>query len=93
VANDRFERGIPSDLAARVARHEVEPPDLSLVLVANRGDSITVQVVDGSPPRPGGFIDVKARGLYEIARAEEWPAVAGGNGPRLLLTLRAFPAT
>ncbi len=42
-----FERGIPAHLAIDAALHEVEPPDLLFVLVANRGDHITVQVLEG----------------------------------------------
>ncbi len=42
-----FERDIPHDLAIDAALHEVEPPDLLFVLVANRGDHITVQVLEG----------------------------------------------
>ena len=69
----------------------MEPPDLELVLAANRGDHITVQVLGGEPPLPDGFVYVAKRGLYEIRRAEKWPALPGTDAPRILLTLRAFP--
>jgi hypothetical protein len=87
-----FERTIPADLAIDAVLHEVEPPDLELVLVANRGDYITVQVLRGEPPLPDGFIYVAKRGLFEIVRAERWPAMPGGSDTRLLLTLRAYPS-
>jgi hypothetical protein len=86
-----FERDIPYQLAIDAALHQVEPPDLGLVLIANRGDHITVQVLEGNPPLPDGFVYVDKRGLYEIVRAERWPAVQVGRAPRLLLTLRAYP--
>lgn len=86
-----FDREILHELAMDTALHEVEPPDLELVLVANRGDYITVQVLKGEPPLPDGSVYVAKRGLYEILRAEKWPALAGAVAPRVLLTLRAFP--
>lgn len=92
VAAWGFERAIP-DLAIDAALHEVEPPDLALALVANRGDHITVQVLKGQPPLPDGFIYVKRRGLFEIVRAERWPALPPvGTSERLLLILRAYPS-
>jgi hypothetical protein len=87
-----FERAIPPDLAIDAALHEVEPPDLALALVANRGDHITVQVLEGQPPLPDGFIFVKGRRLFEIVRAERWPALPDGRSERLLLILRAHPS-
>ena len=87
-----FERDIPADLAIDAALHEIEPPDLALALVANRGDHITVQVLKGQPPLPDGFIYVKRHRLFEIVRAERWPALPGGTGERLLLILRAYPS-
>jgi hypothetical protein len=86
-----FERAIPHDLATEAALHEVEPPDLRLAIVANRGDHLTVQVVAGDAPLPDGWVYVKARGLFEVIRAERWPASTGGVLDRLLLVLRAYP--
>ena len=91
VAAWGFDREIPYDLAIRAALHEVEPPDLTLALVAERSDYLTAQVVSGAAPLPDGWVYVKARGLFEITRAETWPATAAGGGPRVLLTLRAYP--
>ena len=87
-----FERKIPADLAidADLSRSEVEPPDLSLAVIANRGDHITVQVLAGQPPLPDGFIHIAKRGLDEIVRAERWPALPGGTSERPLLILRAY---
>jgi hypothetical protein len=87
-----FERAIPADLAIDAALHEVEPPDLALALVANRGDHITVQVLAGRPPLPDGFIYIAKRGLYGLVRAERWPALPGGTSERLLLILHAYPS-
>ncbi|OFX20353.1 MAG: hypothetical protein A2V77_12665 [Anaeromyxobacter sp. RBG_16_69_14] len=86
-----FERDIPADLAIDAALHEIEPPDLALALVANRGDHITVQVLKGQPPLPDGFIYVKRHRLFEIVRAERWPTLPDGS-ERLLLILRAYPS-
>jgi hypothetical protein len=60
-------------------------------MVATRSDHLTVQVVAGNPPLPDGWVYVRARGLFELFRAERWPAVTEGGAARLLLTLRAYP--
>jgi hypothetical protein len=85
-----LEREVAPDIAARVALEKLEPPDIEVVLLSTRGDVITVQVVDGSLSDPESVLYVARRGLYELVRSEEWPAVEGG-GPRVLLTLRAWP--
>jgi hypothetical protein len=86
-----FERAIPADLAIDAAPHEVEPPDLALALVANRGDHITVQVLEGQPPLPDGFIYVKAartirdRACREVAGAtSRWDERAAVADPSRL---------
>ena len=85
-----FDKGIAVDVVAGVALDQLAVPDLEVVLIATRGDVITVQVVDGAVSDPKSVLYVARRGLYEIVRDETWPALAGG-APRVLLTLRAWP--
>ena len=86
-----FERDIGLEIVTRVALDQLEPPDLEVVLIATRGDVITVQIVEGALADPKSVIYVAGRGLYEILRSEQWPPVAAGGAPRVLLTLRAWP--
>jgi hypothetical protein len=86
-----FDRDIGLEVAARVALDQLEPPDLELVLIATRGDVITVQIVEGTLADPASALYVASRGLYEILRTELWPPVTAGGEPRVLLTLRAWP--
>ncbi len=85
-----FDRELAPGLAARVAPDQLEPPDLEVVLLARRGDVITVQVVEGAVSDPESVLFFPSRGLYEILRVEEWPPV-GDGGRRVLLALRAWP--
>jgi hypothetical protein len=66
---------------------ELGQPDLELRLLSSTGDTIAVQVVDGVVPvDPAALLYVAGRGAYELLRRETWP------GPRVLLTLAAWPA-
>ncbi len=85
-----FDREVAPRVAAKVALDQLEPPDLEVVLLASRGDVMTVQVVDGVVSDAESVLYVAYRGLYEILRSEEWPPREGG-APRVLLTLRAWP--
>ncbi len=85
-----FDREVAPGVAGKVSLDQLEPPDLEVVLLAIRGDVITVQVIDGSVCDPGSVLYVARRGLYEILRSEEWPPREGG-APRVLLTLRTWP--
>ncbi len=77
-----------SELGALVAAAQdgrLGNPEVRFRLVASRGDSITVQRVDGCAPLAGTLLYVSKRGPYEVARCERWP------GGRELLLLEAWP--
>jgi len=78
--------GIDPRLYAAAAHEKaLGEPQLRLLLVASRGDSITVQVVDGLvPPEPVAVFYVLGRGTFRLARRERWP------GGRELLLLEAW---
>src|SRR5512132_2525256 len=92
IAAWEFDREIGAGLATRTALDQLEPPDLEVVLLATRGDVITVQVIDGSPSDTDSVLYLADRGLYEILRTEAWPPVQQGGSPRVLLTLKAWPS-
>ena len=87
-----FDREIGVDLATRTALDQLEPPDLEVVLLAVRGDAITVQVVEGAVSDTDSVLYVAGRGLYEVLRSEAWPPVNPDGSPRVLLTLKAWPS-
>ena len=86
-----FDRAIGADVAAHAALDQLEPPDLEVVIVAARGDVITVQIIEGMLSDVASVLFVAGRGLHEILRTEQWPPLAAGGAPRVLLTLRAWP--
>ncbi len=61
-------------------------PEVRFRLVGSRGDSITVQRVDGHVPHAGTLLYVSKRGTFVVARCERWP------GGRQLLLLKAWPS-
>ena len=87
-----FDRDVGPDVAARVALDQLEIPDLEVVIVSERRDVITVQVVEGGVSDASDILYVSDRGLYEVLRSETWPPVAVGDAPRVLLTLKAWPS-
>jgi hypothetical protein len=87
-----FDRDVGPDVAARVALDQLEIPDLEVVLVSERRDVITVQVVEGAVSDVSDVLYVSDRGLYEVLRSETWPPIAVGDAPRVLLTLKAWPS-
>src|SRR5512141_2301378 len=86
-----FDREIGVELATQTALDQLEPPDLEVVLLAERRDAITVQIVEGVVSDSDSVLYVAGRGLYEVLRSEAWPPVVEGGGPRVLLTLKAWP--
>jgi hypothetical protein len=68
----------------------LEEPQLEVEVLSSRGDHLTVQVVKGAIEDPTAILYVERRGEFEIVRVEPWPAASGP--PRVLLTLRAWPA-
>jgi hypothetical protein len=91
IAVWEFDREIGVELATRAALDQLEPPDLEVVLLATRGDAITVQVVEGSVSDSDSVLYVAGRGLYEVLRSEAWPPVEPEGPPRVLLTLKSWP--
>ncbi len=92
IAVWEFDRELGAELATTTALDQLEPPDLEVVLLATRGDAITVQVVDGSVSDSDSLLYVAGRGLYEVLRSEAWPPLQPGGPPRVLLTLKAWPS-
>ena len=83
----------PSDLAdvVKVAMERLVPPTFVGHLLSSRGDSLTLQVLDGEPTEdPRRLLYVRGHGAFVLARREEWPPRADGR-TRVLLTLLAFP--
>jgi hypothetical protein len=76
-------------LAERVALDRLEDPDVHLIVLSAGAGWIRGQVVSGVP-RVGALLYVGGRGLFEVVRRDEW-ASAGGNGSRLLVTIRVAP--
>jgi len=76
----------------RVAMERLAPPTFVGHLLSSRGDSLTLQVLEGEPPDdPRRLLYVRGHGAFLLARREEWPPARGGTRKRLLLTLLAFP--
>lgn len=62
------------------------PPDLRARLLSSTGDTISVQVFEGTVPvEPDALLYVEHRGAYVVLRREMWPE------GRDLLTLAAWP--
>jgi hypothetical protein len=81
-----FPRGFDLAKITQIAIDALSPPDLRAHLVSSRGDILTVQVADGTPPTdPEMRLYVGGRGAFEAIRTERWP------GERVLLVLRAWP--
>jgi len=83
-----------SDLAdvAKVAMERLAPPTLLGHVLSARGDSLTLQVLDGEPTDdPRRLYYVRGHGAFVLARREEWPPARGGTRTRDLRTLLAFP--
>jgi hypothetical protein len=87
-----FDRDVDLRVAARVALEQLDAPDLEAVLLSTRGDVITLEVLEGAVTDPESVLYVARRGLYEVARMEQWRPLAHGDEPRVRLTLRARPS-
>jgi hypothetical protein len=73
-------------LVAAAQEGKLGKAQLQLRLVADRGDSVTVQVAEGTAPaEPGALLYIQGRGTFRQVRSERWP------GGRVLLTLAAWP--
>ena len=71
-------------VAAMVAEDRLADPDLEVVVIARRGDRLTVRVERGGPAAPDAVLYVERAGTFEIARVE-------GRAGRTLLVLKAWP--
>jgi hypothetical protein len=68
-------------------------PSFQAALLSVKEELLSLQV--SGPRLPSGersaLFHVAGRGTFELLRLERWPAVAGGAGERVLLTLRRWP--
>lgn len=73
-------------------QEEVGDPDAYAVLLSTRDDILAVQLASGaiSGDSDSRFY-VEDRGGYVLVRREEWPPLAPGGAPRIMLTLREWP--
>ena len=93
-AVEAWEFDSSSDLAdvVQVAMERLAPPTFVAHLLSTRGDSLTLQVMQGEPSAdPRRLFYVRGHGAFVLARREEWPPRPGGLRTRVLLTLLAFP--
>ena len=94
AAVEAWEFDPSSDLAdvVSVAMERLAPATFVGHLLSTRGDSLTLQVLEGAPTGdPRSLFYVRGHGAFVLARREEWPPVPGSARKRLLLTLLAFP--
>jgi hypothetical protein len=83
-----------SDLGEVVttAMERLAPPRFVGRLLSSRGDSLTLQVLEGEPSGdPRALYYVRGHGAFVLGRREEWPPAPGSSRMRILLTLLAFP--
>lgn len=87
-----FDRDDELGAVTRRAMDRATPAEFTAELVSSTGDTITIRVVSGLPPRdPKLMVYVESRGAYEVVRREEWPPSSAGGGARVHLTLRGWP--
>jgi hypothetical protein len=75
----------------RLAAERVAPPSFTGVLLATRGDALSVQLLEGDASEAGALYYVSGHGAFSLARREVWPPVPGRRGERVLLILVAYP--
>jgi hypothetical protein len=76
----------------KLAMERLAPPSFSGQILSTRGDSLTLQILEGEPTGdPRSLYYVGGHGAFVLARREEWPPVPGSERKRTLLTLLAFP--
>jgi len=93
-ALEAWEFDSSSDLKhiVNVAMERLAPPTFVGHLLSTRGDSLTLQVLEGLPSGdPRSLYYVRGHGAFVLARCEEWPPAQGSARKRILLTLLAFP--
>jgi hypothetical protein len=68
-------------------------PSFQAVVLSANDDVLSLQVSGARLPAGGrsALFHVAGRGTFELLRLERWPAVTGGAGERVLLTLRTWP--
>ena len=86
-----FYRDVDPRLATICALDRLEAPDMRVVVTGTTGDTITIEIVEGSLLDPDSLLYVERRGLFEIVRVERWPGE--GNTMRDVIVLRAFPSS
>ena len=84
-----FERDDDPVEAAGIAGNHMVPPDFRALLLADQGEVITVQVVQGALRSPDSVLYVERRGPHDVLRRAEWLPAPGESRGRSLLTLRA----
>jgi hypothetical protein len=82
-----------ADLAiVEAALDQAKRPDLRVDVLSTADGAITVEVVEGVAPEPDELMFVECHGICEIARREvSAPGRSGSGGPRVRLTLVAWP--
>lgn len=81
-----FPEGFELDAIVAIVDDRLTPPDVRAHLVSERGDVLTLQLVEGKlTPHVRMPVYVRGRGAFDVVRREHWPR------GRVLLTLRARP--
>lgn len=94
AAVEAWEFDSSSDLGdvVKIAMERLAPPSFVGRLLSTRGDSLTLQIVEGDPTEdPRALFYVRGHGAFVPARREEWPPAPGSVRRRVLLMLLAFP--
>ncbi len=80
-----YPRDLSGEVMPNIAMGRLMPPNLRARLLSTTGDTITMQLDEGTPPAGDDLVYVERRGPFELVRRESWPE------GRVLLTLAAWP--
>jgi hypothetical protein len=87
-----FDRSCELSDVMQLAADRIADPTFAGALISTRGDTITIQVLFGSPSAdPCSLFYVAGYGAFSLSRLEAWPPLPGHSMDRFLVTLAAYP--
>lgn len=87
-----FDPGCELSEVMQLASERVAEPTFAGALLSTRGDTLTIQVLFGSPSAdPRSLFYVAGYGAFVLSRLEAWPPLPGRSAERFLVTLSAYP--